>query len=250
MRYILLLSIAAIMAVRGALARKKLIYIYEFPKELTHTWPSRDIVLDPKTTVWKHYFNENEGFGHIYEGNVTYMETWQYASFRIIMSRLMRSKYRTRNISEASMFLIPYDSGTECYVDEKGNFRFRGNPLGHVALTLLQSIPTVRRHDGYDHFLIHGSSLGAHDVSVKLDDVFQYLANASILTVEKMPRVHRFIRNLEFIQPIPMVSMYHWRKTEGRASIPALRTRRKRRIYISYFGSSRTSKCAFLKFYL
>lgn len=219
---------------------RKLVYIYEFPDNVVNTWPPTSLPLETGT-VWKHAFNENEGFGHWYNGT-NYFETWQYSSFRLILSRLLRSQYRTRNISEASIFVIPYDSGAECYVDEKGNFRDHGNPLGDGVMDQLRKLPTVTRNGGLDHLIIHSSSLVAHQMSVKLKAIFEYIPNATIVTVERQPKVHRWIRHLPFLQPIPMASMYHWRKSEGRDSIPALKPFSGRKtFFISYFGSAQTS---------
>ena len=185
------------------------------------TWVLLTLLLQP-STVWKHEFNENEGFGQYYN-DTSYFETWQYSSFRLILSRLLRSKYRTRNIFEATIFLIPYDSGSECYVDEKGNFRDHSNPLGDWAIDQLKKLPTVLKNGGFDHFIIHSSSLVAHQMSVKLKAIFDYCPNATIVTVEKQPKVHRWIRQMPVVQPVPMASMYHWQPAEGRNSIPALK---------------------------
>ena len=225
----------------STVAKNKLVYIYEFPEPVVNTWVPLDLELRPET-VWKHEFNRNEGFGTPHTGT-SYFETWQYSSFRLILSRLLRSKYRTRNISEASVFVIPYDSGSECYVDEVGNYRQHGNPLGDVVIDLLQKKPYIKANLGYDHLLIHSSSLVAHQMSVKLKAIFSILTNATIATVERLPRVHRWIREQPFIQPIPMASMYHWQESKGRRNIPALRPlSMKKSIFISYFGSSQTSK--------
>lgn len=203
-------------------------------------WPSHNVTLFYRTTVWKHDFNENEGFGKHME-SAGFFETWQYASFRIILSRLRRSPLRTFNISEANLFFVPYDSGAECYVDENGNYREKGNPVGLEVLNFLKAKPTFTRNFGYDHFFVHSSTLVAHVVSQKLKTLYEYAANATVLTVENLPRVHHFIKNLHFVQPIPMASVYHWTQTAARNSFPALRTfRQKRDIYISFFGSANT----------
>jgi hypothetical protein len=199
----------------------------------------RNVTLGPKT-VWKHAFNENEGFGQHY-ADTAYYETWQYASFRVILSRLRRSSYRTYNASEASLFFIPYDTGSECYVDYSGEYRNIGNPMMDIAGPLINNLPYVRRNHGYDHFIIHASSLVAHKVSLKLKILLLSCANMTIITVERLPRLHHFIRDLPFIQPVPMVSMYHWQTTQKKNSIPAFKLHSTDRVnYIAFFGAIKT----------
>ena len=168
---------------------------------LTNTWPKRDIELST-TSVWKHAFNENEGFGHFYNGT-EYFETWQYSSFRLILSRLLRSKYRTRDITKASLFFIPYDSGAECYVDEKGEYRSIGNPAGDYAFEeLLKAQPTLHKNGGYDHFYVHSSSLTAHKTSTKMRKIYEFCPNMTYLTVEKLPRVYKYAAKFLFVSII------------------------------------------------
>ena len=219
---------------------RRLFYIYEhFPDILSNPWPSRNLTLSAKS-VWKHAFNENEGFGKHYD-DTSYFETWQYGSFRVILSRLRRSRYRTYNISEASLFFIPYDIGTESYVDEFGEYRDRGNPNANVAVSLLQEMPLFRRYNGYDHFLVHSSTVVAHKISLKALTFYQNFTNVTVLTVEVLPRAHHFLKHLKYLQPIPMVSMYHWQKSERKKSVPAIKYHNSDRdIFITFFGSANT----------
>ena len=39
-------------------------------------------------------------------------------------------------------------------VDEKGNFRDHGNPLGDWTIDQLKKLPTVLKNGGFDHFII------------------------------------------------------------------------------------------------
>jgi hypothetical protein len=233
---ILLLTAAA--AESTSAPRQRLFYIYEdLPLALSDTWPSRSISLTPQT-VWKHAFSENEGFGQHY-ADTAYYETWQYASFKVILSRMLRSSHRTYNASEASLFFIPYDTGSECYVDHRGEYRNIGNPMADIANPIFKNLTYLKRNHGYDHFMVHGSSLVAHKVSHKLRDLMQMCFNVTILTVERLPRLHHFLSSFPFVQPVPMVSMYHWQKQERKNSIPALHITT-RINYIAFFGSIKT----------
>ena len=225
----------------GSDSPRKLFYIYPLLDNMTDLWPDRDVALN-KGTVWKHAFNENEGFGKHYE-NTSYFETWQYAGFRIILSRLMRSSYRTYNKSQASLFFVPYDSGTECYVDKAGNYRSRGNPNARLLMLWLQHDKTFLKNHGYDFFFVHSTSLVAHKTSLKLKELFELCRNATILTVEGLPVVHHYHSHLPFRQPIPMVSMYHWHKEDKKRSVPAFRIfDTTRTTLVSFFGSASTCK--------
>lgn len=218
---------------------KKLFYIYSLPSNMTDLWPDRNIELN-SSTVWKHAFNENEGFGRHYE-NTSYFETWQYAGFRIILSRLLRSSYRTYNKSQASLFFVPYDSGTECYVDTHGNYKPRGNPNARMLMQMLRKDDIFLKNHGYDFFFVHSTSLVAHKTSLKLKELFELCSNATILTVEELPVVHHYHSHLPFRQPIPMASMYHWHKEEKRRSVPAFKIfSTTRNILVSFFGSAST----------
>ena len=215
---------------------------------MINVWPKRDIALPPKA-VWKHAFNENEGFGKRYD-DTSYFETWQYGSFRVILSRLRRSRYRTYNISEASLFFIPYDAGSECYVDDKGMYRDKGNPLAPAAFAELTKYPTLLRNRGHDHFFIHAVTMVAHRNSIRLKELYEYMWNATILTVEVLPIVHQYLRRLPYIQSIPMVSMYHWQRAEKKKSLPALRVlNSKRSTLISYYASASTGCFSLYKVY-
>lgn len=182
---------------------RKLFYIYDFPTVPLDMYPNRSIKLGERTvkergklvsvpSVWKHDFNENEGFGKVHNGTML-LETWQYSSFRLVLARLMRSKYRTRNISEAEMFFIPWDSGAESYVDEFGSYRNVGNPTGDYLLNELRREQTFYQNHGYDHFLVHSTSLVAHKVGVKLREILLFGGNITVATVERLPFLHGFV---------------------------------------------------------
>lgn len=167
-------------------AHYRLFYIYDFPDIVVHPWPARGIPLEGRS-VWKHHFNENEGFGHHYNGT-EYFETWQYSSFQLILSRLLRSKYRTRDPDEASMFFIPYDSGADAYASQSGQYRVHGIPaLSGWVLEHLSLLPRLKRFSGFDHFYVHSSSLTAHIVTQPVKKLLEICGNATILTVEKFP---------------------------------------------------------------
>jgi hypothetical protein len=103
---------------------------------------------------------------------------------------------------------------------------------------LAEDIPTLLRNRGHDHFFVHSVSMVAHRSSIKLRQLYEMVSNATLLTVEIFPVVHKYLRKFKFIQPVPMVSMYHWQRKN---SIPALESlSAARTTLISFFGSAST----------
>lgn len=108
------------------------LYIYEnegnirmhdmFPtscEHLSHNHHLNKKHHNSRCNIFTEEYGYNEGYGY-YSAELGIYETWQYGMFRNIYSRLIRSPLRTFNKSEATMFFIPYDSGTESYMDRKG----------------------------------------------------------------------------------------------------------------------------------
>ena len=163
-----------------------LFYIYEFPAKALDTWPKYGHPLR-NTSVWNHAFNENEGFGRLH-GDTQYFETWQYSSFRLILSRLLRSKYRTRDITKASLFFIPYDGAAETYISRTGNLRQYGNPFGDWLLEQLPLYPTMRKYKGLDHVLIHSTGMANRKINIaSLAPLLRFFLNSTVLVPEKFP---------------------------------------------------------------
>ena len=225
-------------------------YIYDVPMLSIDAFPTYEAALqnlkdmetakDKSGNIFKESFAFNEGFGK-YNASTYLFDTWQYATFRNIYSRLVRSAKRTRNISEASMFFIPYDLGPEAWMDRQGNYQGAGNAMAPFMSNMLATSSQFKRNNGVDHFLVHSTSLMAQRMGSKMKHFYSICANCTVLAFEVMPYTFLDKDTHKFVQAVPQTSVYHWRDDVGNDSIPALNIHKNRSIFISYFGSSHTN---------
>lgn len=73
----------------------KYFYIYEWHKDLDDVWPPAEAKLHPKSG-YHHDFRDNYGSGKLLNDDVGLFQTWQFSLYKVVMSRLRVSQYRTR----------------------------------------------------------------------------------------------------------------------------------------------------------
>lgn len=158
-------------------------YVYDLPQDMVDVWPPRGVALGNKS-VWKHAFNDNEGFGRQLLPK-RYYDTWQFALFRIFLSRLIRSPLRTADPDVADAFIVPYDIGAEAYVQRDGQFRSQlGNPLGSDALEFLRRSEHFQRNGCRDHVFFFSANIVSMRLTAVFRNLFNACRNATILTGE------------------------------------------------------------------
>jgi hypothetical protein len=74
----------------------KFFYIYEWHKDLDDVWPPAGAKLHPKSG-YNHDFRDNYGSGKLLDEDVGLFQTWQFSLYKVVMSRLRVSQYRTRS---------------------------------------------------------------------------------------------------------------------------------------------------------
>lgn len=169
------------------------------------------------------------------------------------MSRLLVSKYRTRNQSLATSFIIPFDAGVHSYVD-KLNGRYRlASPYGWSVIRWLQEStknPILWKNYGHDHFVIFSLTIFVQ-TGVGVKEFFKGICqNCSVLSIESTPTRTSTLYHLtrKYWYPIPYPSSFHW--WEGIQKIPwKVYTRSsefylKRDILSLFIGSTQTKNIA------
>ena len=181
-----------------------------------------------------------------YDAATNVYSTWQVALFRNIYSQLLRSPQRTFDPEEASTFFIPYDAGVETYIYRDGTFRGGGNPLAKVISKYLSASDIFKRRGGADHFMVYSISLLSQGVGGKLRRLFKLCKNTTILTFEtNRTYSSRSLTgiSLPYLQAIPYPSVYHWKDSIGKPSIPVLDENQGHKLYlIAYVASTETNQ--------
>lgn len=110
----------------------KKFYIYEWVKEFDDVWPAPGSLLDKKSG-YNHDFYDNNGAGKLLDENVGLFQTWQFSLYKNILARLRVSEHRTRDPSEATAFIIPFDLGVHSYIDHITGRPRLASPHGWAA---------------------------------------------------------------------------------------------------------------------
>ena len=121
---------------KGRYMHEKVIYPWEIPKNQRRKEDKTNIKYPPyKIYIYElpEVFNKvvynctaayhagYQGFGrHISSNNIiSYRNSWQFSLEIIIHNNLLQSPYRTFNISEASVFYLPFYSALSCFCEKK-----------------------------------------------------------------------------------------------------------------------------------
>lgn len=194
---------------------KKYFYIYEWPKEFGDVYPQLNAHLDNET-VYNHSFNANSGAGKLLHSGLGLFQTWQFSLFKNVMSRLVVSKFRTRDPTLASIFIIPFDAGVHSYIDHKNGRRRLASPHGWDVINMLQKAQSDKsifwKHSGHDHFVIFSlTEFVMTGIAVK--EFFMGICqNCSVLTVESTPTLTSTLyhKTRKYWIPVPYPSAFHF----------------------------------------
>lgn len=172
--------------------------------------------------------------------------TWHFSLFSSLYNRLKRSKSRTYNPEEASLFIIPYDLGLDGYMDKYTCKNRRSCTKGLVPKleSILRKSKYFNRYEGKDHVVLW--SLGQyHPWPHNACDVFMRdtCGNCAFTCywMDSTKGDSRFIS-------VPFPSGYHW--SESMVDIPWLannQTRSIRNMTAVYLGSTQTLNPAHTK---
>ena len=84
-----------------------LFYMYDLPQEYWWRWPRNTSDCVDSGYV-SHNHSQLSGIGKLLDINSGLFFSWHGSIFSSVFNRLKRSKRRTRNPDEASLFIIPY----------------------------------------------------------------------------------------------------------------------------------------------
>jgi hypothetical protein len=107
-------------------------YIYDWAKEFDDLWPPPGALLHNKSG-YNHEFYDNYGAGRQLNSTYGLYQTWQFSLYKNTMARLRVSAYRTRDPTQASAFIIPFDLGVHSYIDHKDGHPRLASPFGWAA---------------------------------------------------------------------------------------------------------------------
>ena len=193
--------------------QQRMFYIYPWPKYMGDVYPISDAVLD-RETVYEHAFNENSGAGQHLNQEIGLFQTWQFSLFKNIMSRLVASKYRTRDPSKATAFIIPFDAGVHSYIDHQNGRRRLASPHGWTAIKYLKDITNSSswNHLGHDHFVLFSlTEFVMTGIAVK--EFFMGICqNCTVLTIESTPTCTSTLyhRTRKYWISVPYPSAFHF----------------------------------------
>jgi xyloglucan galactosyltransferase MUR3 len=214
---------------------EKLFYVYELNEEYWWSWP------DPTADCASYGYLSNKhalysGMGPPVLPDSGLFLTWHFSMFSSIYNRLKRSRRRTLDPNQASLFIIPYDLALDGSVDKKTCKNKRQCSPGlapRLSKYLLQS-PYFARHQGVDHVVLW--SLGQYHpwpyngCDVFMGDICQKCAITSYWMDAKKAD-SRFVS-------VPFPSGYHW--WDGIKDIPWAINASLRNMTAVYLGSTHT----------
>ena len=157
MNYIIFLVLLVYFCHGSGYTPSKFYYIYEWPSEYNDVYPPVNATLH-KDAHYDHSFNENNGAGRLLNPDVGLFSTWQFSLYKNVMSRLRISRYRTRDPSKASAFIVPFDIGVHSQVDHRHGKGRLASPYAWAVIALLQEASTKSifwKNNGHDHFVFY-----------------------------------------------------------------------------------------------
>lgn len=189
-------------------------YIYDWPENITQSWPTD--YKHHRLSVAKHS-KCNFGAGYSIDSQRGLYRTHQYALFPLVYNRLLCSKYRTFNPSEADAFFIPYDLGMDATTRSEDGALFQTNcPKVSEVIRLLNNSPYFRRNGGSDHFIIHSinqmMTYYANKACVRL---YELCYNCTKFSIDTYPKgVYHHLDVTPFMThkwiSVPFPSNYHF----------------------------------------
>ena len=94
-------------------------YIYELPEIFWWRWPDERNSTCKGNKYVDNQHAENRAVGRPIRPESGLFLTWHFSMFNALYNRFVRSKRRTLNPDEASLFIIPYDLSLDGYLDSK-----------------------------------------------------------------------------------------------------------------------------------
>lgn len=210
-------------------------YIYDLDEEYWWSWPYNFDNCSTYGYLSKSH-SELSGIGAPLFPENGLFNTWHFSLFNSLFNRLRRSKYRTRNPEEATLFIIPFDMALNGAI-HKANCKPRARCSENVASSLTELFRNSKyfqRYEGYDHVFLW--SLGQYHPWPRAgcNIIMKTTCANCAFTCYWMDPV---LPNNHFIS-VPFPSSYHW--WEGIQSVPWIQLPAKREYKVIYIGSTQT----------
>ncbi|RYG64523.1 hypothetical protein EON64_13805 [archaeon] len=224
----------------SSLSSKQLFYIYELPEEFWWRWPREGTEQACKENGYLgHEHAENSAIGRLLDADSGLFLTWHFSMFNSLYTRLRRSSRRTRDPSQASLFVIPYDLGLDGYMNPhtcKNRMQCSPGLVGQLT-RLLDNSTYFQRHRGADHVVLW--SLGQYHPWPRAGcDLFmkEFCARCTLTCywMDATKAENRFVS-------LPFPASYHWHPAIRRLPWDPSPTRAAaRNLTAVYLGSTQT----------
>jgi hypothetical protein len=124
-------------------------YLYELEETFWWRWPSKKSDCSGSGYVG-HEHAEYSGVGRPINVTQGLFLTWHFSLFSSLWNRYKRSKYRTMDPDQASLFIIPYDLGLDGFLarDTCSNKKKCTPGLVDTLGDFLQNSTYFQRHNG------------------------------------------------------------------------------------------------------
>lgn len=229
----------AIVAICNVLAQPHF-YIYEWSQDFHDVYPPPNAILNEES-YYDHSFYPNSGAGLLLNEEVGLFQTWQFSMYKVVMQRLLVSKFRTREAFLADVFIVPFDAGVHSYIDHKNGKRRLGSPHAWSLIRHLQESPHWK-NQGHDHFIFFSlTEFVMTGIAVK-EFWMGICQNCTALTIEASPTRTStpYHRTRKYWYAVPYPSSFHW--WEGIKVLPWKQDNNFQRDILSLFiGSVKTS---------
>lgn len=242
MNLFFLISLFSLLLGSG-LGKEGLFYMYELDEEFWWRWPIPGTDCSGNGYVG-HEHAELSGMGIPINPDNGLFLTWHFSMFSSLYNRFKRSKRRTFNPDEASIFIIPYDLGLDGYLKNYNcqNSRRCTYGLPQKLQSQISLSPHWQRHQGADHVVLW--SLGQyHPWPHNGCDIFMRdfcgKCTFTCYWMDSTKPESRFIS-------LPFPSAYHW--WDGIKNLPwDLGNAPLRNLTAVYLGSTQTLNPAHTK---
>ena len=219
--------VGGVLPVNTSLDNERRFYIFDWPRELTSSWPEPNTTLIPhagrmaRPLGYKHEDGTNYGAGKLLNESIGLFSTNYFHLYHIIMSRLRVHPKRTYNRSEATMFVVPFDAGIAAQWNKR-NGQYRMHQLSGGEDVVLQ-LTELFRND------VQHTPLFGHDVLMinslfnlfngNISKLFFECANCTVInhdTNRAYDNYHYTFAKRNMVQlasaqfGVPYMSAVHW----------------------------------------
>ena len=211
------------------------IYIYELP-----------VIFNKVVYNCTPYHGGYQGFGRHSSSNniISYRNSWQFSLEIIIHNNLLQSPYRTFNVSEASVFYIPFYSALSCFCVQKRNSPYSSavSKLHDDFVKYVQTLEPFKK--GKPHVMALGKIEREHaQIGFCRLLKFPIAKNITFIGIEQDPYPKYRSKQMASQHPLivaPYPSFGHLKPSAKTDDIQKMHQDFKREIFILFAGKSKS----------